>query len=122
MVLPLTKTATSADEFLIEDIVKFYADPLGFVRYAFPWGQGELAGREPDAWQVEFLNDVGAMVRDRQFDGFNAVDPIQFATSSGHGIGKSAITAWLILWIMSTRPNAKGVVTANTAEQLRTKT
>lgn len=34
----------------------------------------------------------------------------------------SAISSWLILWIMSTRPFAKGVVTANTGDQLKTKT
>ena len=116
------KRDESVDEVLARDLANFYADPLGFVNYAFPWGEGELAGRQPDVWQSKFLEDVGRQVIDRNFDGFNAVDPILFATSSGHGIGKSAITAWLILWIMSTRPNAKGVVTANTAEQLRTKT
>lgn len=34
----------------------------------------------------------------------------------------SCITAWLVGWIMATRPNCKGVVTANTAAQLETKT
>lgn len=34
----------------------------------------------------------------------------------------SAITAWLVCWIMATRPGAKGAVTANTASQLETKT
>ena len=34
----------------------------------------------------------------------------------------TTLVAWLILWIMSTRPMANGVVTANTAEQLNSKT
>ena len=34
----------------------------------------------------------------------------------------SAITAWLTIWILATRPGSKGVVTANTAAQLKTKT
>lgn len=34
----------------------------------------------------------------------------------------STLTAWLIKWIMDTRPFSKGVVTANTADQLKTKT
>lgn len=34
----------------------------------------------------------------------------------------SAMSSWIILFIMSTRPYAKGIVTANTGEQLRTKT
>ncbi len=34
----------------------------------------------------------------------------------------SCLTAMLVCWIMATRPNCKGVVTANTASQLETKT
>src|SRR5262249_31061228 len=36
--------------------------------------------------------------------------------------GKSTASAWLTLWIMSTRPRSKGTITANTASQLATKT
>src|SRR5262249_20991385 len=42
--------------------------------------------------------------------------------SSGHGVGKSAEVAWLILWAISTHADTRGVVTANTENQLRTKT
>ncbi len=76
----------------------------------------------PDKWACDWLDEVSREVKKRGFLGMKAVAPIQMATSSGHGIGKSAITAWIILWIMSTRPYCKGTVTANTAEQLRTKT
>ncbi len=101
----------------------FYDDPLGHVLFSYPWGTGSLRGREgPMAWQVEFLLELGEEVRKRGFDGTDPVEPIQFATSSGHGIGKSALTSWLIRWIMDTRAFSKGVVTANTGEQLRTKT
>ena len=58
----------------------------------------------------------------RGFDGSSPVAPINYSTASGHGIGKSALTAWLIRWIMDTRPYSKGICTANTSEQLRTKT
>ena len=44
------------------------------------------------------------------------------AVASGHGIGKSALVAWIILWAMSTFTDARGIVTANTEGQLRTKT
>ncbi|MCP4450735.1 MAG: terminase, partial [Planctomycetes bacterium] len=47
---------------------------------------------------------------------------IREAIASGHGIGKSALVAWLILWAMSTKVDTKGVVTANTERQLKTKT
>jgi hypothetical protein len=68
------------------------------------------------------LDHVSALVAEHKFDGHTPVPAIREAIASGHGIGKSAITAWLVNWIMSTRPNAKGVVTANTSEQLASKT
>jgi hypothetical protein len=44
------------------------------------------------------------------------------STASGHGIGKTVLVAWIVLWIMSTRPNCKGTVTTNTFQQLTTRT
>jgi hypothetical protein len=110
---------------LAEFVGQFYDDPLGFVEHCYPWG---VAGTPleyetgPDAWQIEALEDIGRQVRARAFDGVNAVQPIRQAVSSGHGIGKSTYQAWLVDWIMSTRPGARGTVTANSAAQLDTKT
>jgi hypothetical protein len=28
---------------LVDDLMECSADPLGFVMYAYPWGEGELA-------------------------------------------------------------------------------
>lgn len=113
----------TSDELLAEDMGRYFYDPLGWVMYAFDWGEGELSGFDgPDEWQREFLSDWGDAIRKNDFDGISPVDAYRCATSSGHGIGKSALTAWIILYIMSTRPHCKGVVTANTSEQLRTKT
>jgi hypothetical protein len=114
------RNALSDSEFedaLIGDMEKFYDDPIGYVYYAFPWGRGELIESEgPDKWQLAFLEDLAAKLR---------ADPnanIREATASGHGIGKTAVTAWLVLWAMSTRAHLSGVVTANTMSQLSTKT
>lgn len=110
---------------LVRLISECYADPLLFVRRVFDWGHGELAGMDgPDEWQTEFLTRVGQAVHDRKFDPTSgkSVEPIREAVSSGHGIGKSCLVAWLILWIMSTRPYARGTVTAMTLPQLETKT
>lgn len=116
-------TASGIDLKLAEDCSQFYSDPYGWVLWAFDWGVGELDGFDgPDDWQRDVLNEIGDEVKKRGFNGITPVDPIREATASGHGIGKSAITAWLILWIMSTRPHAKGIITANTSDQLRTKT
>ena len=117
-------TAEAINAELAEFVGGFYDDPLGFVLAAFPWGEdGPLKDYDgPDTWQREFLVWLGQEVTRRQFDGVQAVDPIRAAVSSGHGIGKSTLQAWLTVWIMSTRPNCRGTVTANTATQLDTKT
>src|SRR5262245_44085471 len=90
----------------------------------YPWGQeGPLKDRSgPDKWQRQSLRDIGKQVRERGFDGQSPVRPIRQATSSGHGIGKSTEAAWLTDWIMSTRPFCRGTITANTFDQLNTKT
>ena len=128
---------TSPDALLAQDMARFYSDPLGFVLYAYDWDNdptlqivplpapynlvyGSKFG--PDLWACDFLTELGEKVKERGFNGTDAVDAIRTATASGHGIGKSAMSAWLVDWIMSTRPFCKGVVTANTGAQLESKT
>lgn len=114
----------SPDLMLAEEVSRFYADPLGFVLFAYPWGEpGPLENEQgPDDNQREFLNSLGEEVKARKFDGSNPVMPIQMAESSGHGTGKSAMGAWLTDWIMSTRPHSIGTITAGTYKQLEEKT
>jgi hypothetical protein len=109
---------------LAEQVAQFYADPLGFVRWAYPWGQpGPLQDYEgPDTWQEAALEQLGREIQRRNFDGVHAVSPIRFATASGHGIGKSTFVAWIACWILSTRADSQGTATANTFPQLETKT
>ena len=116
--------AESVDQVLADWAKDCAEDPLKFVMEAYPWGEpGPLRDHDgPDAWQVSFLERLGQEVRKRGFDGISPVAPIRFATSSGHGIGKSVMAAWLVDWIMSTRPHCQGTVTANTFTQLETKT
>jgi len=120
----VTGTITDISE-VAKDLAAFYDDPLGFVMWAFPWGVAgtplaNMSGPRP--WQKEYLLEIGRQVRANAFDGRNPVQPLQLSTTSGHGIGKSAITSWIGLWIASTRPFSKGTITANTGDQLRTKT
>lgn len=104
---------------LIDWAAKFTHDPLGFVLFAFPWGSGELSDFEgPDTWQREELSDIGAKLK--AGGEFGAV--VQEAIASGHGIGKSALVSWIIEWAITTHEDTRGVVTANTDNQLRTKT
>lgn len=105
---------------LISAMVGFKHDPIGFVRYAFPWGeQGTELAKEtgPRQWQIDQLD----LLRDKLVSG-DVEGAIRIATASGHGIGKSALVAWVILWALSTFPLTKVVITANTGDQLRTKT
>ena len=105
-----------------EDIVAFIGefshDPLGFVYATFPWGKDgtELASMDgPDEWQKEILADIGRGVKDLS-------SVTREAVASGHGIGKSALVAWIILWSLATHEDTRCVVTANTDTQLRSKT
>ena len=104
---------------VIDDLGRFQYDPLGYVLYAFPWGSGPLkAHAGPRKWQRETLTRIGDALR----AGGELGAVIQEAIASGHGIGKSALVSWIILWAMSTFEDARGVVTASTDTQLRTKT
>jgi len=112
------RDVTPSEIQLADDIAKFYDDPLGFVRYIFPWGTGELKDQTgPDEWQTEFLAAVGQKIKQTDIN-----TAIRFAVASGHGVGKTALVAWIILWFNSTRPKPQIVVTANTQTQLTTKT
>lgn len=102
---------------LIEELAEYSYDPVGFVYWAFPWGEpGELEEMGgPEDWQIEILDQLGQGIIDVN-------QAVQLARTSGHGIGKSACVSWIILWAVSTFPDTKGVVTANTENQLKTKT
>ena len=100
---------------IVSDLAGLAKDPLSFVYWAFPWGEGLLTHQDgPEAWQKEILGHIGENVSPDKV--------IQEAVASGHGIGKSALVSWLILWAISTHENTRGVVTANTETQLLTKT
>lgn len=81
-------------------ILTFVDRPADYVRCVF--------NAEPDKWQEEALNAIATEQR--------------LAVASGHGVGKTALTSWLIHWFMATRPNPQVVVTANTKNQLDSKT
>lgn len=103
---------------LLEWLASVSKDPLAFVYGAFEWGEADTileSSLGPEQWQREIL--IG--IRDGLIDINTA---IQLAVASGHGVGKSALVSWIILWAISTLPDTRGVVTANTETQLKTKT
>lgn len=108
-----------AKQTMAEDLAAFSHDPLKAVLYGFPWGEGDLEmAAGPWKWQVELLTALGDHLKnpETRFRVFRA------ACASGHGIGKSSIVAWLIWWGLSTFEDCKVIVTANTGDQLKTKT
>jgi len=124
--------SSSTHDDLILALAEYSNDPLGFVLFAYPWGEpGELEDYlGPEPWQRQILIELGlgviaveeavALAHTSQQDTDSS--PIQLARTSGHGIGKSALVSWILDWAQSTMEDTKGVVTANTENQLKTKT
>ena len=65
----------------------------------------EALGAVPEPWQEEVLAQIA---RGRR----------RIAIRSGHGVGKTALQAWLMLWFGTTRADAKIPATAPTSHQL----
>ena len=108
----------SHQEDLVADIAQFTRDPLGFVRYAYPWGEpGQLESEEIKEWQEDILSVIG-----KHLNSPFCHQPIKIAVASGHGIGKTALIAMISDWAMSTCDDCRALVTANTEDQLTTKT
>ena len=109
---------------IFAEVARYKRDPLGFTYFAFDWGHGELEGKSPEVWQVAALARLGEQLQalPKQPTSEQWACVIREAIASGHGVGKSALFAWIVLWAMSTMVDCKGIVTANTETQLRTKT
>lgn len=98
---------------------KLARDPLKYAKGMFPWGGGGLKAHPgPRAWQADVLDTIGRHVRDPA----TRFKPLRIAVASGHGIGKSALVGMVLSWGMDTCDDCRIVVTANTENQLRTKT
>lgn len=111
----------SETEELANDIGSFAFDPLGHALYAYEWGKGELIGEgrdRPRRWQKEVFEYIGERLQNPA----TRYKPIKIAVCSGHGIGKSAFISMLVKWGMDTCVGCNAVVTANTGQQLNTKT
>lgn len=109
-------TLSDAD---IDEVLRYQHDPLGFVESIFPWGEGQLKEHAgPRQWQKDALDEIGQHLRNPE----TRHQPLLMARASGHGIGKSALVAFVTHWGLSTMPNTRVVVTANTGNQLDTKT
>lgn len=81
----------------VEFLNLYRDDPVLFVR--------EVLGVEPDGFQADLLRAVAAGDR-------------RISVRSGHGVGKSTVASWAMLWYLLTRLPVKVVVTAPTTAQL----
>jgi hypothetical protein len=77
---------------------RWKSNPLYFVN--------EALGTTPHPWRRRVLQDLA--------DGHK-----KFAIKSGHGVGKTALESWIILWFLLFHRPCKIPVTANSADQLR---
>ena len=92
------KFAKTRSELEMEILMKCAEDPRQFVRYMF--------GAKPTAQQDQIL---AAM----RFPGAHVT------VRSGHGIGKSSVMAWLILWFVLFNKDCKVPCTAPSGHQLK---
>ena len=118
----MTRWTSSHDESLQKAVASCYANPEKYVDLVYPWGKGILRDRTIRPWQRDYLRDLGQQIQQRGFNGVDPVPPIRFSTVSGHGPGKTALTAWLAGFYHDTRPFSKGTMTANTGTQLQSRT
>lgn len=110
---------TKPELILAEDIGAFTHNSRGYVRYAFPWGEGELAEHAgPRAWQ----DDTLGIIDEHLSNPATRFSPCRIAVASGHGIGKSALISMIVCWALDTCEDTRVVITANTEGQLLTKT
>lgn len=102
-------------------------NPLKFVMTAYPWGKTgtPLARcRGPRKWQAQELYRIAEhnVRNQKRIAGGENPEPYNLAVSSGRGIGKSAIVSWIVLWLLSTQIGSAIIVTANTEQQLLSRT
>ena len=51
------KGGLAAEELVLaEDIGSYSLDPVGYVKYAFPWGSEQLPAPGPRVWQADILS------------------------------------------------------------------
>jgi hypothetical protein len=108
-----------AQKRLAEEIASFATDPYGHALFAYPWGSDALAAFPgPRRWQTEVLREIGDHLSNPE----TRFTPLRIAIAKGHGIGGSALIGMIANWGLDTCPDTRIVVTANTENQLLTKT
>lgn len=90
--------AKEAIEGALRVVLELYGDdPVGFVI--------DVLGADPDEWQKDLLRAVAGGTR-------------RISVRAGHGVGKSTVCSWALIWHMITKYPQKAICTAPTAGQL----
>lgn len=95
--------------------------------FAYPWGKANTPLEHyqgPRTWQRDELQAIAQHIRDNKIRILNGLAPLvyQSATVSGRGPGKSALVSWLNNWMMSCNLGSTAINTANTEQQLKSRT
>lgn len=106
---------------------EIHSSPLNFALFAFPWGKANTPlenTKGPRGWQRETFEEMTRHIKANELRAANRalMEMWRSADASGRGIGKSALVSMLTLWFMSTRLGSTTIVTANTEQQLRSRT
>jgi hypothetical protein len=107
------REVTNDLESIADELVACRGDPERFVGTMFDWNAGELKGKAAEQWQREVLRAIR--------DGLPLNKAIRIAVASGHGVGKTALVSWIVLWAMSTCTDCRGILTASNEAQLATR-
>lgn len=102
-------------------------DWRALVMFMFPWGKRNTPlehFKEPRAWQIEELEAKTDHIRSNRIRMQQGLPPKMWSRSiaSGRGIGKSALFSFEGLSMMTTRLGSTTIVTANTEQQLVSRT
>jgi hypothetical protein len=100
-------------ETIADELVACRGDPELFVDRMFDWDGPELKSAAPEPWQREVLRAIR--------DGLPLGKAIRIAVASGHGVGKTALVSWIVLWSMATMTDCRGILTASNEAQLATR-
>lgn len=117
----LTQSEEALEATLVEDMGRFKWNPLGYARYAFPWGvKGTVLENAsgPREWQAEQMQAIAKHLQNPATRHL----PFRSGRASGHGIGKSAQVSMLTKWGLDTCDDTRIVITANTEAQILGKT
>lgn len=102
-------------------------DPLAFVMFIYPWGKAgtPLANfTGPRKWQRDELTKMRDHIAANKNLMRQGLAPLVYrsATVSGRGPGKSAFVSWVDHWFKSCVLGGTSIITANTEQQLKTRT